>query len=205
MVLLKDIQPRHANTRLLVAVAALLLASCSTPDQPQVFPDVTFEHLQPLQVDAARVDINMRYTPPRQPPNVEHLSPLTFESAINTWVSRRFATDVSSANHMVLTVKESSISEEPLPLDTGLSGALKKEQEFEYTSVLDLQLQLISPNGTALADFTSRVWQKRTVTEGLSQYERRMIWLQMVEAAVNEADRQLQPRLRENLSEYIRF
>lgn len=196
---------RCIGTKYFVLAISLLLTACSTPDRPQSFPDVTFEHLRQLQVDAARIDIEQLYKSPLRSPNVEHLSPLSFRKAINTWSARRFVTNVNSPNHILISVKESSITSKALPMNTGISGALKKEQEFEYESVLDMTLQLVSPNGTVLADVASRIWQQRTVTEGLSQYEQRMVWLEMVEGAVNELDRQLETRLRQNFSDYIRF
>lgn len=196
---------RRVTTACISAFIVVALWGCSTTEPSQTFPEVTFGHLPQIQVNAARVEVRVQYKSPLKSPNVEHLSPLSFEQALNTWASHRFITDISSENYVVVRINEDSITEKELPMDTGLTGALKKEQEYEYESVLEVEFKLLTPSGTSLADANTRVWQRRSVTEGLSQYERRMIWLEMVEKAVNEFDRQLQSRLNQNFKNYMRF
>lgn len=186
-------------------VLSLGVAACSTSEQPETYPKVTFSHLNTLNVDAARLDIKLLYKAPLRTPNVEHLSPLSFENAVNTWASQRFETNLSSGNSIAILIKEGSITEKTLPISTGLSGAIKKEQQFEYESVLDVEVQIIGPDSSVRGDVTSRVWQRRTIEEGASDYEKRLLWLELVEAAVNELDTQLERRFRQDLSAYIRF
>lgn len=195
-----------APTKIIMSVVLCVgVAACSTPDQSESYPDVTFAHLNKLNVDAARLDVKLVYKAPLRSPNVEHLSPLSFQTAINTWASQRFGTNVNSGNSISILIKEGSITEKPLPLSTGLSGAIKKEQQFEYESVLDVEVQILGPDGATRGDVTSRVWQRRTIGEGTSEYEKRMVWLELVEGAINELDTQLERRFRQDLSAYIRF
>lgn len=189
----------------LAFVTALGVSACSTPNQVETYPDVTFEQLSRLNVDAANLDLNVLYEPPLRSPNVEHLAPLSFQTALNTWASRRFVKDPNSGNTIIIRVKEGSITEKALPISTGITGAIKKEQQFEYESVLEVEFRLVGPGGSPIGDVTSRVWQRTTVTEGISDFEKRLVWLELVEKSVNELDAQLEQRFRQQFTNYIQF
>lgn len=182
---------------IVILLSVIAVSACSTTNEPELYPDITFDELSAINVDAAMVDVQMVYRPPSRSPHVEHLTPVSFETALNTWTDKRFVTLTSSENRIVVKVQQASIIEEPLAIQGGVSGALKKEQEFEYESVLEVTIQIIGLNDDVLNELTSRVWQRRTVTEGASAYEKRKIWLDIVENAIIELDTQLEPRLRQ--------
>ncbi|MEQ8733983.1 MAG: hypothetical protein RIC29_03600 [Rhodospirillaceae bacterium] len=186
-------------------VLGLILSACASKVPEPEYAKPTFDHLFPIPVDAERVQIDDRFDPARRSPFVGHLSPLTFENAIQTWSAQRFRPNGTSTDRLVIVITESSIQEKDLTLDTGISAVFKKQQAFEYTAVLDLTIQLIGPDDRVKSEANVRTRQTRTAGEDATVSEKKAIWSEMIARLVNQMDEELRPKLRQYFSGSMRL
>lgn len=186
-------------------VVGLILSACASKVPEPEYAKPTFDHLFSIPVDAERVQIDHLFEASRRSPFVGHLSPLTFESAIQTWSAQRFRPNGNSTDRLVIEVTESSIQEKDLTLDTGISAVFKKQQAFEYTAVLDVTLKLVGPDDRVKSEANVRTRQSRTVGEDATMAEKKVIWSEMIARLVNQMDEELRPKLRQYFSGSMRL
>lgn len=182
---------RRTLSKGFIALLAVFVSACSTPEKANIYPETTFRHLAPVNIDAASLDVQIVYKSPLRSPNVEHLSPTTFPKAIRTWSSQRFTLTGNRADRLVVILDEGSITEKALQVDTGLTGKFKKEQAVEYEAVLEVRVQVVNAEGAVRAEASGRAWRTQTAPEGISDYDRRMLWLTMIENAFNILDKDI--------------
>ncbi|MEQ8507733.1 MAG: hypothetical protein RIF37_05695 [Rhodospirillaceae bacterium] len=183
----------------------LILSACASKVPEPEYAKPTFDHLFPIPVDAERAQIDYRFEASRKAPFVGHLSPLTFENAIQTWSTQRFRPNGNSTDRLVIVVTESSIQEKDLTLDTGISAVFKKQQAFEYTAVLDVTIQLVSPDDRVKSEANVRTRQTRTAGEEATISDKKVIWSEMIARLVNQMDEELRPKLRQYFSDSMRL
>ena len=184
-------------------IAAALTACSSTPElvPPQ---DVDFADTTVLNVDATSVDVRFVNRPPSEYPHVGHRSPVTFERAIEDWTDKRFELTGNTASAFRITIKKNDITEELLPVETGLSGAFKKEQAAKYEARLEVAIELVDPNGEVLGSATGESWNTYTVAEDATENDKRIVWVDMITKALDGLDQELIPRIREGLTGYVK-
>lgn len=194
----------HTFRPFALLAAVLVLTSCATADRPEVYPKITFTHLPFIQLESASLQVVNQYRPPLRSPNVEHLSPVTFENAVRSWAQHRLRPTGVGRDQIVVTLTEGSITEKVLPTDTGITGAFKKEQAVEYEAVADVVVQLVESDGTVRAEATGRAWHSQTAGEKLSDHDRNMIWIGMIEKTLNELDTRIEAGIRQYFGPSLR-
>ena len=68
-----------------LALAAMVLAGCTTEVQKPGFPRISFAHLQPIGLNVARVEVVNQYVSPATRPNVEHEFPVSPAATAMNW------------------------------------------------------------------------------------------------------------------------
>ncbi|MEQ9449695.1 MAG: hypothetical protein RLN70_12460, partial [Rhodospirillaceae bacterium] len=127
-------------------------------------------------------------------------SPVTFEAAGRDWANQRFNLTGNTVNALRITFRQAQITERLLPVDTGISGAFKKEQAAEYEAVLDVSLEIVDANGKVVASATGAGTNKHTASEDATEYDKQMIWVDMVKRAFDSLDRELIPQMRRGMA-----
>ena len=158
-----------------------------------------------LSMQSGRKSITGLRRQERRPSLGIFLSPLTFENAFQTWSTQRFRPNGNSTDRLVFVVTESSIQEKDLTLDTGISAVFKKQQAFEYTVVLDVTIQLVSPDDRVKSEANVRTRQTRTAGEEATISDKKVIWSEMIARLVNQMDEELRPKLRQYFSDSMRL
>ncbi len=187
-----------------VGLVAALLSACGSTPEPAPPQEVSFADTTVLNVDATSIDIRFINRPPQEYPHVGHRSPVTFERAVRDWVDARFELTGNTASAFRITVRKHDITEELLPVETGLSGAFKKEQSAKYEARLEIALDLVDPNGEILGSAEGESWNTYTVAEDATENDKRIVWVDMIAKAFNGLDQELIPRIREGLGDYVR-
>ncbi|MSO98471.1 MAG: hypothetical protein EXR11_09680 [Rhodospirillaceae bacterium] len=179
------------------------LSACASVEQRIVPPPVHFTDASVYKADATSLDIDIQDRTPREYPQVGHLSPTTFEQALRTWADQRFQLTGNSVNKLRVTMHEARVTEKILPVERGVQGWLKKEEATEYEAVLHLELAIIDPNGEVLSHADGSTWVSRTLLEGTTRPQKEAAWVEMINTAFDNVDRELKGRLREYMSRYI--
>lgn len=185
-------------------VLSVFLSSCSSSPEPVVPKDVAFSIDAVLKVDATSLDVQFVDVPPREYPHVGHRSPVTFEDASRKWVSSRFQLTGNTASALRVIFKKGDITEELLPVKTGIAGTFKKEQAAKYEARVEVVLELVDPNGKVRAFANGEAWNTHTVPEDATENDKRIVWIGMVERAFDSLDQELTPRINQGMGDYIR-
>ena len=69
--------------------AVLVLVGCNAPPPVPKFPEITYSHMAPIQLDVKRIEVVWAYAPPYAPPNVDHLFPTSPGRAAERWAYDR--------------------------------------------------------------------------------------------------------------------
>jgi hypothetical protein len=109
---------------------SLTLGACETPPSQNVYPPLRYSHLPPLKFAVAAVEIEVAYVPSTAPPNVEVLFPVRPSEAAVNWAEDRLVA-TGSQRRLRYVVKEASVTETPLEVQGGITGAVTTEQSAD--------------------------------------------------------------------------
>lgn len=112
-----------------LALLVLALAACAAPPARPTYPEITWAHLPPFELDVAAVEVVSEYEPPYKEPNVEHLFPVPPGEAARRWADDRIRAAGTEGRAKVV-IKRASVTETPLELTEGV-----RTSPFARTSV----------------------------------------------------------------------
>lgn len=173
----------------LSAVLGLALAACETPVQVQKFPEMTFTHLTPINLDVANVEVVARYQPPMKTPNVDHLVPTPPIKALRRWAADRLKA-VGRSGTAQLVIHAASIIETPLEKKTGFTATFTKQQAQRYDFLIEASLEVVDGRRRGRAE--ARVTRFTTLREDASLNERDRIWFKEMEAMMADFNAEME-------------
>jgi hypothetical protein len=189
---------------LAVAVASLLAACEAAPPPRPVFPEIRFTDEPPLNLDVSQIDIEERFRPTFQEPNVEHLFPVTPAQAAGNWARDRLqATNPGAPRRVRFTIIDASVRETELPRTQGLRGAFTKDQAERYDASAEVQVDIMGPRGFAERTVSAKASRSQTVPEGITPNQREQTWYDLTRALMADLDRQLEQEIRANFNYYV--
>ncbi len=186
----------------LILGAALVLAGCTAAPPQDPYPPLTYNHLPPLKFTVAEVEIEDAYVPSTTPPNVEVLFPVRPSEAALAWARDRL---VATGAHRKLryVVKEASVTETPLEVQSGLTGAFTTDQSERYDARLVLEMQIIDETGRVEGTASARAMRSITVPEDASLREREGTWYALTQKLMDDMNTQLEETLRQVFFRYL--
>lgn len=185
-----------------VALLGFVLAACETPPPVSKFPDITFQHLSPIQLNVREVSFENTFVSPETAPNVEHLFPVPPARAAEQWVKDRLRA-VGTDNSVRFVLQDASVTEEELPTQGGIRGALTTEQTERYLASLRAEMRVVDNFGNTLSTLTARSERSITTPEDLSLREREEVWFKLTEDVMRDFDAQLDPTIRRVFFPYL--
>ncbi len=183
---------------------ALTVAGAPVVLKAQDTPSLLFADKTALNVDATSLDLQIQDIPPREYPHVNYRSNVRFEDGAREWAAKRFMLTGNSVNKLRVTIRKGDITEKPLPVKKGFKGLFTKDQEAEYSAVLDVEVAVIDPNGMVLSSASGKSLSTRTVTEGSTEADKQQVWAGLVVSSFDELDTALIPQIRQAMGRYIR-
>jgi len=183
-------------------VVALVLAACETPVEVPTFPDLTYDHLGRLRLDAAKVEVVSEYTSPMAAPHVEHLFPTAPEAALRRWVADRIVA-AGRQGTIRFVIVNAGVTETPLPVDTGFTGVFKKQQSERYDAVAEASLEVVDNRGFRRGFASARVKRSRTLGEEATLNERESTWFHLVEGLMVDFDAEMEKNVRQYLGGFL--
>lgn len=179
------------------------LTACETALPLRTFPDLRYDHLTPIRLDAVRVDVIQNYKSTGAKPYVEHEFPTRPATVAAQWATDRLkATGVN--NIVRVTVVNGAVVEVPLKRTTGVSGMFTTDQSERYDGTLEIRIQIIGPRGRQLAFVSARATRSRTVPENITLADREKAWFRMTESMMNDLNLSLERQIREHFRQWLR-
>lgn len=185
-----------------VMLGALALAACTTPPPQNPFPQITYKHLPPIQLDVREISVEDEYEAPGIPPNVDHLFPVRPAAAATAWGQDRL-TAAGPGRRLRYIVRDASATETALKTEKTLTGVLTVDQSERYDLHIAVELQIIDDDGRTLGTLAAQVERSVTVPEDSKLGEREKVWFKMVEDAMKELDAQLEKTIKSVFFQYV--
>jgi hypothetical protein len=188
---------------MLLVVALLGLAACSsTPPKPG-FPQITFTHLPPISLDVAQIRVVEQYAPPQRPPNVEHTMPVSPAAVMHRWAADRLR-PVGPSGVATLTIKDASVIAQPLEKTGGLRGMVTTDQDVRYVGNLVVELDVSSAGGLGTGFASAAATRTVTAPEDITLNRRDKILYELTEALARDLNATLEANIRAHLGPFLR-
>ena len=190
-------------TRLLAALALLGLAACGSAPPKPGFPQITFSHLPPIQLDVAQIQVVEQYAPPLREPNVEHAMPVSPAAVMHRWAADRLR-PVGPAGVATLKIKDASVVAQPLDKTTGVRGMLTEDQEVRYVGNLVVELDVNTAGGLGTGFASAAATRTVTAPEDITLNQRDKILFNLAEALARDVNATLEANIRIHLAPFLR-
>lgn len=183
--------------------AVLVLAGCNTPPPVAKFPDITYAHMAPIQLDVKRIEVVWAYAPPYAPPNVDHLFPTPPGKAAERWATDRLKA-VGKEGYARFIIRDASVVETKLRKTGGVAGAFTTDQTARYDGVIDVELQVQDDLGQRDGKVSARATMTQTAPEDATINQTEQIWFDMTEAMMKQINAQLETAIHTHLQPFVR-
>jgi len=166
-----------------------LLTSCTEGPPVTTPPDLTFSNLQPIQVNAASVDVIDNYKPPLQDPNIEHTFRLPPYVAAERLLRHQLVA-AGSENTLRAIIDDASVIRTELPQDKGFMSYFEQQPTERLQAKMLIRFELVDPKAPdiviAHAEIVAR--REKTLTEGMSPAERDQAYFDLTEDTMDEVN-----------------
>lgn len=187
----------------LTLLAAVVLAGCAKAPPNPTYPEITFQHLNPLRLNVSEIKVVNEFTPPLKLPHVEHELPVKIDQSVRNWVRDRLVAVGTSGSVATVTIKDASAVEKPLKKDTGLKGLVTKNQSelYEFHVLVEVKITEISGSSGFV---TAEATRTKSVPEGITLNQREKTYFVQVEALMQAFDQEMEKNIRTFLGGYLR-
>jgi hypothetical protein len=180
---------------------APLVAACETAVPARTFPEISFAHQPPINLDVASVEVENKPEPPSAPGAVVHELPVTLSSVAERWARERLK-PVGTRGTAIVRIEKASVIEEKLKKTEGIRGAFVTDQTERYVGEMQMSITIADDRGQATARAEAR--RARSVAEDASLADREKLWFELVETVARETDAVFEQQIRAHLSSYLR-
>src|SRR5512139_252291 len=131
---------RAAAFLALAVLLPLALTGCDTPPERQRFPEITFQHLAPIRLDVAQIEIASDYRSADHPDDNAADYPEAPEKLAADWARDRLKA-AGERGQATYTVLEARAVRVPLPRSSGINAALKTEQSDRFDLSITVRIE----------------------------------------------------------------
>lgn len=194
---------KRISALLFLLVAGGLLGSCDTPPHRESFPQLTYQHLAPINLDVAQIVIVDGYQPPMTAPHVEQDFPTPPASAARQWAQDRLKA-VGTDGVAKFTILDGSAIDVPLPRTTGLDGVITQDQSDRYDVTVTVRLDVENRMGNHNGSITASAKRSNTAAEDMTLNEREKLWFEMTDKLMQTLNAELEKQIAANLKDFVR-
>ncbi len=195
-------QARKIVFLLPLLIAGLGFAGCELNPSENAFAEITFRQMPPIRLDVREIEVQIRYRPPNQGPNVDHRFPDLPMDATARWARDRLVA-AGPARRARFTIGDAAVIETRLETQGGVVGALTVDQSDRYDGRIEVELQIIADNGAVEGRITTQVTRSLTTPEDLTLNEREQRWYRMTEDMLRDLDAELDHTIKQHLFRFI--
>ncbi|HEY9080673.1 hypothetical protein [Magnetovibrio sp.] len=199
---------RHVLKIGLGAVLAAALAGCASDAQlAGPVPEVGFQHLSPIHLKVARVEVRSDYQSPMTDPNAEHRFSTPPAKAMSNWATRRLQA-VGTPGGMgggtaTFVIEDAAVIETQLNKSTGLKGAFTYEPTERYDANIAARLMIADGQNNAQGEVKVSAKRSVEVRENATLAERERAWFEMTEALMADFNAQMENQIQAHLRRWL--
>ena len=199
----RSTSPRQIGLLLVGALVSLSVAACDTPPQRQRFPEITFQHLAPIRLDVAQIEIQSEYRSADHPDDNAGDYPEAPETLVADWARERLQA-AGERGQATYTVVQARAVRVPLPRSSGIGAALKTEQSDRYDLAITVRLDAGNPISGKSGTVTETVTRSQTVPENMTLNQREAMLFNLLDAAMKDLNQRLEKSIPQYLAPLIR-
>lgn len=168
--------------KLIFAIFALALGACASAPPTTALPQLTFEQMQPISLNVARVEIIDAYRVPVSQDHVEHLLPVSPAETARKLVEKTLV-PAGAGNVLRVIIDDASARVQKLPVRDDFWGNFTREPSEKYHAHVALRFELaderapdiVLGHASVIADRT------KTVLEHVSPADRDRAYFALAE------------------------
>lgn len=196
------IRMRHVITALTLMIVVILAGCAKAPPVP-TYPEITFQHLNPIMLNVSEIKIVNEFRPTLKAPNVEHELPVKIDQSVRNWVRDRLQAAGNSGAVATVTIKDASAVEERLEKQGGIKGVVTTSQSELYKFHVLVEVKVSEISG-ASGFVTAEATRTKSVPEGITLNQREQTFYTQVDALMQGFDVEMEKNIRSFLGNYIR-
>jgi hypothetical protein len=185
---------------LALALLSVALAACKTPPQRQSFPDITFQHLQPIRLDVAHVEIVEAYRPDPGA-DINDQFPERPEKVARQWAEDRLLA-AGNQGQATYTITLAKATQTPLKRSQGMSAVTHKDQSDRYDLAITVNLEVHS--GGKAGNVTAQAARSQTVREDMTLNEREAVLFNLLDITMKDVNAQMEQLIPQYLGGFVR-
>ncbi|MDJ0983305.1 MAG: hypothetical protein QNI94_16905 [Kiloniellales bacterium] len=186
---------------LLLAATSLTLVGCELTPERNVYPELTYQHLDPIRLDVRDIVVEQAYAPPLSNPNVDHDFPVKPMDVAARWAQDRLVA-AGATRTATFVIRDAAVVEVPLEQSEGVTGAFTTDQSERYDAHLEVQIVIRDDRGWEEANLITEVTRTMTVAEDVTLNEREKAWYSLTEKLMVDMDQRLAESIEENFQRY---
>lgn len=189
--------------KILALLMTIALVGCAKAPPNPTYPEITFQHLNPLRLNVSEIKVVNEFVPPLKLPNVEHELPVKIDQSVRNWVRDRLVAVGTGGSVATITIKDASVIEKPLSKTTGLKGIVTKDQAelYEFHVLVEVKITEISGSSGFV---TAEATRSKSVPEGITLNQREKTYFIQVQALMQAFDQEMEKNIRTFLGSYLR-
>ena len=200
--------PGNGGRRLYALVLVVLVTGCASSVPPPVaYPDLTWQHKQPITFTAFErevIDQSGNTVQPGRPLTL----PIDPALQLQSWFNQRLALS-RGGYRLRLVIEQAAVTREKLPREQGLTGFFTDELQYRVTLDLKARIDVLNGSGVAGAvgaagTVRSDVVRTATMRESLSLVEREDLLYELIDAGMRDLDAEMEQQIGTFLGAFIR-
>ncbi len=197
--------PNPMKTVFAIMMIGVLVSACQTPGAKPSFADITFSHLQPLNINVAKVEVENAYKASGDGKHVEDRFPVSPATAMERWIVDRIK-PVGGAGSGVLrlVITDAGVLETTLKKDKSVTGAFTKQQSHRYDLNAGGRVEIYDAAGTRTGFSAAKASRSITTREDVTLNEREKIWFEVTEKVMIDFNREMENNIRQYLGAWVK-
>lgn len=189
---------------LLALICAAVLAACSSEPAPPPPLQLDYGQLGKIYLNTQDLRVIDRAgSTPQKPPYVGHLFRPTLSDAVSRWAQDRLQA-VGTAGHATLIIKEASVTDRPLPTESGIESWFTREQASKYTGRLDVDLDAQTPVGAGATGMASaHAIFAITLPEKPTEVEKSAAYRQLLDGLMQDFNQKMDQAIRQHMAHFL--
>ena len=187
------------------AAFAAVLSACATDTPiPGPVPEVGFQHLTPILLKVARVEVQSAYQSPMKAPHAEHRFPTSPAQAMTNWANRRLkAVGGSNSGVATFVIEDAAVVETQLDKTKGFKGMFTYEPSERYDATAVVRLTINNSQNDAHGEIKVSASRSVEVRENATLAEREKAWFEMTEALMADFNAQMENQIQAHLPRWL--
>ena len=197
--------PKPMKTVVVLLTVGVLAGACETPPPIQTFAEITFAHLEPLNINVAKVEVENAYRTGGESGHVENRFPVPPVKAMEQWVVDRLKPIGGPASGKLrLVITDAGVLETVLKKDKSAKGVFTKQQSHRYDLTAGGRLEIYDAAGARAGYSVAKATRTVTTREDINLNEREKIWFGATEKLMADFNREMETNIRRYVGAWVK-